>query len=117
VAAMQAGAMDFIEKPAHGPAILESIQAAMARAGAPSGGGADQAAARARLATLTSRQRDVLAMVLDGHPSKNIAADLQLSRRTVENHRANIMRRTGCKSLPALARLVMMAGSGGAQPK
>ena len=48
--------------------------------------------------------------VLAGHPSKNIAADLGISQRTVENHRAEIMKRTGAKSLPELARLVAAAG-------
>lgn len=57
------------------------------------------------LACLTPRQRQVMALVLAGHPSKIIAADLTISRRTVENHRAAIMRRTGATSLPALVRL------------
>ena len=48
-------------------------------------------------------------MVLAGHPSKNIAADLGISQRTVENHRASIMDKTGSKSLPALARLALAA--------
>jgi two-component system CheB/CheR fusion protein len=48
-------------------------------------------------------------MVLAGHPSKNIAADLGISQRTVENHRASIMRKTGSRSLPALARLALAA--------
>ena len=47
--------------------------------------------------------------VLAGHPSKNIAADLGISQRTVENHRASIMKRTGSKSLPELARLALVA--------
>lgn len=54
---------------------------------------------------LTPRQREVMALVLAGHPSKNIAADLCISQRTVENHRAAIMHRTGATSLPALVRL------------
>lgn len=58
---------------------------------------------------LTTRQREVMALVIAGHPSKNIAADLGISQRTVENHRAAIMGRTGCKSLPALARLALAA--------
>jgi len=55
-------------------------------------------------ANLTPRQHEIMKLVLDGHPSKNIAADLGISRRTVENHRAAIMRKTGSKSLPALGR-------------
>jgi two-component system CheB/CheR fusion protein len=113
VAAMQAGALDFIEKPAGGQDILERVQRALALAAAPAAGAAEREAAALRLARLTPRQRDVLAMVLDGAPSKNIAADLNLSQRTVESHRAGIMRRTGCRSLPELARLVMVADPGG----
>jgi two-component system CheB/CheR fusion protein len=48
-------------------------------------------------------------MVLAGHPSKNIAADLGISQRTVENHRASIMAKTDTKSLPALARMAIAA--------
>jgi two-component system CheB/CheR fusion protein len=48
-------------------------------------------------------------LVLAGHPSKNIAADLGISQRTVENHRASIMKKTGSKSVPALARLALAA--------
>jgi DNA-binding NarL/FixJ family response regulator len=59
------------------------------------------------LEDLTARQRQIMNLVLAGHPSKNIAADLAISQRTVENHRAAIMRKTGVKSLPELARLEM----------
>lgn len=58
---------------------------------------------------LTPRQRQVMGLVLDGHPNKNIALDLCISQRTVENHRAAIMRRTGATSLPALARIAIGA--------
>ena len=61
------------------------------------------------LSGLTTRQAQVLHLVLAGHPSKNIAADLNISQRTVENHRAAIMRRTGATSLPALARMAVGA--------
>jgi DNA-binding CsgD family transcriptional regulator len=66
-------------------------------------------AAEKRLAGLTFREHQIMKMVLSGHPSKNIAADLGISQRTVENHRASIMRRTGSKSLPELARLAIAA--------
>ena len=49
--------------------------------------------------------------VLAGEPSKNIAADLGISQRTVENHRMQIMKRTGCRSLPELARMALVAAS------
>ena len=62
---------------------------------------------------LTPRQRQVMDMVLAGQPSKNIAADLGISQRTVENHRAAIIKRTGSKCLPALARMAFAADRNG----
>jgi DNA-binding CsgD family transcriptional regulator len=59
--------------------------------------------------SLSPRQHQVLGRVLAGHPSKNIATDLGISRRTVESHRAAIMQRTGATSLPALARMAVGA--------
>jgi DNA-binding CsgD family transcriptional regulator len=65
--------------------------------------------AAGRVASLTPRERQIMELVLAGNPSKNIAADLGISRRTVENHRAAFMKKTGSKSLPALARLALAA--------
>jgi two-component system CheB/CheR fusion protein len=62
-----------------------------------------------QIASLTDRQREIMDLVLAGHPSKNIASDLGISQRTVENHRAAVMKRTGVKSLPELARLAVAA--------
>ncbi len=61
------------------------------------------------MAGLTARQRQIMELVLAGSPSKNIAADLGISQHTVEKHRADIMRRTGSRSLPALVRLAVLA--------
>ena len=61
-----------------------------------------------QLEVLTPRQHQIMDLVLAGKPSKNIATDLGISRRTVENHRAAIMHKTGSKSIPALARLALM---------
>jgi DNA-binding CsgD family transcriptional regulator len=65
------------------------------------------------LTTLTPREREVLELVLAGHPSKIIAWKLNISQRTVENHRASIMKKTASKSLPALARLAVSAAWNG----
>lgn len=66
------------------------------------------------IAGLTPRQREVMELVLAGRPSKNIAVQLCISQRTVENHRASIMKKTGSKSLPALTRLALFATASGA---
>ena len=58
---------------------------------------------------LTPRQREILELVLDGHPSKKIAVRLSISQRTVENHRASIMKKTGSRSIPALTRFALFA--------
>jgi DNA-binding CsgD family transcriptional regulator len=62
-----------------------------------------------QLADLTTRQRQVMDLVIAGHPSKNIAADLGISQRTVDNHRAAVMKKTGSKSLAALVRTALAA--------
>ena len=68
-----------------------------------------QEEARARLATLTSRQEEILSFILQGHPNKNIAADLEISRRTVEVHRAAIMKKAGARSISALVQISLAA--------
>ncbi len=109
VQAMKAGACDFIEKPIGRVELLASIARALEQSRDSNKRLAWQEAAANHIADLTPRQRQIMEMVLAGHPSKNIAADLGISQRTVENHRASIMTKTGSKSLPALARLVLAA--------
>jgi two-component system CheB/CheR fusion protein len=113
VRAMKAGALDFIEKPVRAPELLASVAHALDQSRDAVALAARHAEAAASIAGLTPRQLDVMAMVLTGHPSKNIAADLGISQRTVENHRASIMRKTGARSLPALARLALAAAPPG----
>lgn len=109
VDAMKAGAVDFIEKPVGREELIASVGRALELARDAGKSVAWQEEAAGHIAHLTSRQREVMDMVLAGHPSKNIAYDLNISQRTVENHRAEIMKRTGAKSLPALARLAISA--------
>ena len=110
--ASKAGALDFLEQPGRAADLVAGGARALDRSHAAGMQFALHLAAAASIASLTRRQRDVMAMVLAGHPSKNIAGDLGISQRTVENHRAAIMRKTGAQSLPALARLAMAAASG-----
>jgi len=116
VEAMKAGAIDFIEKPVGREELIASLDRALELSRDSSKFLERRGAAVAHLEGLTSRQVQVMEMVLAGQPSKNIAADLGISQRTVENHRMRIMKRTGTKSLPALARLALIAAGGEAPP-
>ncbi len=116
VEAMKAGAMDLIEKPVSGRDLLDSVSRALEISHDSGKLTAIRHDASSHLAGLTRRQRQVLDMVLAGFASKNIAAALGISQRTVENHRASIMHRTGVRSMPALARLAMTAAWHGGDP-
>ena len=107
VRAMKAGAFDFIEKPVQSADLLASIGRALEQSLDSTKRAIWQKDAAARVGTLTSRQRQIMNMVLAGQPSKNIAADLGISQRTVENHRASVMHKTGSASVPALVRLAL----------
>jgi two-component system CheB/CheR fusion protein len=111
VQAMKAGASDFIEKPVSRDDLVASIERALGQSRDSGKLLAWREDATTHLAGLTARQRQIMELVLAGQPSKNIAADLGISQRTVENHRASIMKRTGSKSLPALARLALAAAT------
>jgi two-component system, chemotaxis family, CheB/CheR fusion protein len=109
VKAMKAGALDFIEKPFNHSDLRASVERALEQSRDSGKLLAWREAAANHIAALTPRQRQIMDLVLAGHPSKNIAADLGISQRTVETHRASIMKKTGAKSLPALARLALAA--------
>ena len=111
VNAMKSGASDFIEKPASPEDLLASVGRAIDRARDASDRLSWQTDAANHLAALTPRQQQVLTLVLAGSASKVIAYELGISQRTVENHRASIMKKTGTKSLPALARLAYAASA------
>jgi two-component system CheB/CheR fusion protein len=114
VQAMKAGALDFIEKPIGRSELLAHVERALEQSRDSSRLFAWRESAANHVAALTRRERQIMDLVLAGHPSKNIAADLGISQRTVENHRASIMKKTGSTSLPALARLALAAGWNGA---
>ena len=109
VQAMKAGAVDFIDMPVGHKKWLASVERALHQIQDSTTFSVARETDATRVATLTARQRQVFNLVIAGHPSKNIAADLGISRRTVENHRAAIMRKTGSKSIPALVRTALGA--------
>jgi two-component system CheB/CheR fusion protein len=109
VDAMKAGASDFIEQPVDEDELLGAVARALELSKTTAKRTAWHEEAARRIADLTPRQREVLDLILAGHESKKIAADLDISQRTVERHRAAILKKTGSKSLPALARLAHAA--------
>ena len=112
VAAMKAGASDFIEKPFEKAALIACIEAAHRQSIAARGAGARAQEAQARLNILTDRERDVLTGLVEGLPNKSIAYDLGISPRTVEIHRANLMQKLEVKSLAEALRIAFHAGEG-----
>ena len=114
VRAMKIGAADFIEKPYSNEAILAIIRDAIRRR-SPAQNPAQQAAAQV-LASLTPREREVLEGLVAGHPNKIIAYELGISPRTVEIHRANLVKKAGAGSLSHLIRLALAAGVDSSDP-
>lgn len=109
VQAMKAGALDFIEKPVSPEDLVASVDSALNQARDATKLDARRENAKKAIASLTARQREVMDLVLAGRPNKIIADELGISQRTVENHRAEVMKKTGAKSVPSLVRLAAAA--------
>jgi two-component system, LuxR family, response regulator FixJ len=109
VEAMQQGAMDFLQKPFRDQDLLDRIHKAIEkdRAGRELLGNREHI--RARIDALTPREREVLKFITDGKANKVIAAELKVSQRTVEIHRANVMEKMDANSLAHLVRMVVEA--------
>jgi two-component system CheB/CheR fusion protein len=106
VRAMREGAADFLQKPVRVDALRESVQRVLAGSEQAAGDRAQRDEAAARLGTLTGRERQVIEHMVAGQATKNIAAELRISERTVEHHRHSVMRKIGVTSLAMLVRLV-----------
>lgn len=113
VQAMKAGAVDFVEKPYANDAIVDAVQRALAAASTTEAQGGSAAEVAARMATLTPRERDVMDQLVIGNPNKIIAFELKISPRTVEIHRANLMKKMHADSLSHLVRMALAAGIAG----
>lgn len=109
VAAMKAGVADFIEKPFDDEAMIGSIEGALRRSDQASGAFETRAGIVRRVATLSTRESQVLAGLVDGKANKVIARDLGISPRTVEIYRANVMTKMAAASLSELVRMAIAA--------
>ena len=110
VRAMKGGAIDVMEKPTRDQVLLDRVQQALELDRRTRATLASRAEAAARYARLSKRELEVIALIIAGKANKVIANELKLSPKTVEAHRAAIMRKLGVHSIAELVRIVMLAG-------
>jgi two-component system, LuxR family, response regulator FixJ len=109
VEAMQHGAFDFLQKPFRDQDLIDRVQRAMARDRENRSALQEHGRIQSRLESLTPREREVLDLMTQGKQNKVMAADLGLSQRTVEIHRAHVMEKMGANSVAQLVRMVLDA--------
>ncbi len=107
VQAMKAGAVDFIEKPFNNELLLDRIQTAVAQSLRSDSEREKHGEALRRLDTLTPRERQVFDLVVTGETNKSIAHRFTISEKTVEIHRANVMRKMRARSLASLVHMAV----------
>ena len=117
VEAMKNGAFDFIEKPAYSQQLLDCIQGAIAHDAHVRREQEKRAAVQGRVNTLTAREHEVLGMVLDGWSSKEIAAELDISYKTVEVHRHHVLEKMQAESGGQLMRMLLKDAPGAASAR
>jgi RNA polymerase sigma factor (sigma-70 family) len=105
VKSIQSGAVDFLTKPVSGPVLIERIQMSLRLSAEQWENDAENKILQEKMATLTEREQEVLALALAGYSNKEIATRLGISFRTVEHHRSRILLRTGTDNLFKLAPL------------
>ncbi len=107
VHAMKAGAADLIEKPVSPEELLATLERVIRQSESAVERASWHAVQAKRVAGLTDRQREIMRLVVAGHANKEIAARLNINQRTVESHRALIMKKTGAASFADLVRLAL----------
>jgi len=113
VAALKAGAADFIEKPFDSAAFLGAVRDALRRRAAAGEARRQAEVLRARRALLTERERAVMDLVAEGLSNAETAAKLEISIRTVENHRARVMEKMDARTLSDLVRMALRLSMAG----
>lgn len=113
VAAIKQGAVDFIEKPFDDDRLVASIGDAIERRKKLQTEQGERAELESRVAELSPRQREVMALVVQGYANKEIAHRLDISSRTVENYRAWVMEKMGARNLADLVRKALVLEQGG----
>ena len=112
VDAMQQGAFDFLQKPFRDQDLIDRIQRALAKDQANRAELSERSRVHEHFESLTPREREVLTLVTSGKPNKIMAADLGVSQRTVEIHRARVMEKMHASSLAQLVRMMMDLNEG-----
>jgi two-component system, LuxR family, response regulator FixJ len=112
VRAIKGGAIDFLEKPVADHVLVENVRRAIARDAEVRQSRSESERVRQRLGLLTRREQEVMSLVVEGHSSKEIAGQLDVSFKTVEAHRAKIMRKMEAKSVPHLIRMTLQRARG-----
>lgn len=108
IAAMKAGAFDFIEKPLRDDVLLESVDRALAWEESTRTEHLELATLKSRAALLTEREKEVLGLVAAGEPNKAIARRLGISFRTVELHRSHILEKMQARTVAQLIRMAIL---------
>jgi len=110
VRAMRGGAVDFLQKPYDGKALLDAVRRAVERDREGRSAHREAAAVRARLETLTPRERELVPWLLTGLLNKQIADRLEIAEKTVKVHRGRVMEKMGVRSVAELVRLAQAVG-------
>ncbi len=106
VQAMREGALDFIQKPFRNQELLDMVNRALEICEKQQNDQNQTQSIKQRIHSLTSREHQVMQMIVDGKTNKVIAVDLGLSQRTIEVHRANVMHKLEAHSMADLVRIV-----------
>lgn len=116
VEGMKLGLFDYLVKPADPAVLLSKVRAALELDARRRAAAAELNEIRARLTTLTAREQELLELIVRGLPNKNIATELGISIKTVENHRGSLMAKTGAANVADLVRMRMLVAETGTPP-